>query len=73
MEQEQKDLKRRRPLINVSDEDLKTLIEIANAYNTSAQRIIEQFIFDLTASEYSGGSDERDLASGWLERSRYNF
>ena len=73
MNNEQKDLKPHRPLICVSDEDWERLNEIAEGYDTSPNRIIEQFIYDLTVSDYSGGSDERDLASDWIERSRYNF
>lgn len=67
-------LKERRPRIKVSDEDWERLKEIAKEnYNTTPQRIIEQFIYDLTYSDYSGGSDERDLANDWLSRSCYNF
>lgn len=68
-----KELKPRRPLICVMDEDMERLNEIAENLGTTPNRIIEQFIYDLTVSDYSGGSDERDLASDWLERSRYNF
>lgn len=66
-------LKERQPKIKVSDEDWERLKEIAEIYDTTPKRIIEQFIYDLTYSGYSGGSDERDLANYWLSRSRYNF
>lgn len=67
-------LKERRPRIKVSDKDWEKLKNIAEEYyDTTPQRIIEQFIYDLTRSVYSGGSDERDLADDWLSRSRYNF
>lgn len=68
------ELKRRRPLLKVSDEDWERLKEWAEEYyHTSINRILEQFIYDVTCSDYSGGSDERDLANDWLSRSRYNF
>lgn len=66
-------LKERRPRIKISDKDWERLIEIAENRDTTPQRIIEQFIYDVTCSDYSGGSDERDLADDWLSRSRYNF
>lgn len=68
-----KELHPRRPLICVTDRDMETLKEIAENLDTTPNRIIEQFIYDLTCSDYSGGSDERDLADEWLSRSRYNF
>lgn len=34
--------------------------------------ILSQFVADATGSDRSGGSDERDLARNWLERS-YNL
>lgn len=70
---ELKELKARRPLIYISDEDLERLKEIAESFDTTPNRLIEQFIYDLTYSNYSGGSDERALANYWLSRSRYNF
>ncbi len=42
-------------------------------WKVTPRRIIEQFVSDLTCSDRSGGSDERDLASDWLYRSRWNF
>lgn len=67
------ELKPRRPLICIADGDMERLKDIAENYDTTPNRIIEQFIYDLTYSDYSGGSDERDLANEWLSRSRYNF
>lgn len=37
------------------------------------RRIVEQFVSDLTCSDRSVGSDERDLAQQWFDRSQYNF
>lgn len=71
--QELKELKARRLLVCITDEDFERLKEIAENYDTTPNRIIEQFIYDITCSDYSGGSDERDLADDWLSRSRYNF
>lgn len=73
MEKQLAQLKERRPRIEVSDEDWERLKDIAKDYKTTPQRLIEQFVYDLTYSDYSGGSDERDLADDWLSRSRYNF
>lgn len=73
MTKEVRELKARRPLICISDEDMERLKEIAESYDTTPNRLIEQFIYDLTYSNYSGGSDERELANEWLSRSRYNF
>lgn len=70
---ELKELKARRLLVCITDEDFERLKEIAENYDTTPNRIIEQFIYDITCSDYSGGSDERDLADDWLSRSRYNF
>jgi hypothetical protein len=37
--------------------------------DTTPRDLLAQFIADLTASRRSGGSDERDMAQAWLERS----
>lgn len=60
-------------ILDISEEAWKSFKEIAENYDTKANRILAQFIFDLTASPESGGSDERDKADEWLSRSRYNF
>ncbi len=70
---EYEQLKERRPRIKISDQEWERLKDIAENRGTTPQRIIEQFIYDLTCSNRSGGSDERDFAYEWLDRSIYNF
>lgn len=53
--------------------DLFLQVEEKKNWKVTPKRIIEQFVSDLTCSERSGGSDERDLANEWFDRSRFNF
>lgn len=64
--------------IKVTDEEYELMQEKAeymstDDYKVTANRILQQFVSDLTASNQSGGSDERDLADNWYYRSKYNF
>lgn len=59
--------------LEITEEAWEEFKLLAEAYKTKANRILAQFVFDLTASPESGGSDERDKAHQWFSRSRYNF
>lgn len=75
--------------INITDEEYRILKGIAKElsesltfdlnekYTVTPNRIIQQFISDLTESltesKNSGGSNERDFANNWFSRSYYNF
>ena len=71
--------------IQITDEEYKVLKEIAEKlseelseeleakYAVKPNRIVQQFISDLTESENNGGSDERHLAYAWFSRTHFNF
>ena len=64
--------------IKVTDEEYELMQLKAEDVSTKSKkitpnRILQQFVSDLTASDQSGGSDERDYAYYWFERSVYNF
>lgn len=47
---------------------------IAEEEGLTPERILSQFISDLTGSNtYPSGSDERRLAAEWFSRNKYNF
>lgn len=48
--------------IDITDEEYEALKDIALDYDTTVNRLLSQFIADITCSERSGGSDERDYA-----------
>lgn len=59
--------------INITKEEYEYLYITADSHGTTVNGLLSQFIADLTASDRSGGSDERCLASEWLSRSIYNL
>ncbi|MGN0805003.1 MAG: hypothetical protein ACI4MS_06440 [Candidatus Coproplasma sp.] len=71
--------------INITEEEYRILkgiaeelsesltVDLKEKYTVTPNRIIQQFISDLTESKNSGGSDERDFANNWFSRSYYNF
>lgn len=67
------DTKTMRISVNLTADEYSELRKIASDCDTSVNRLLSQFIADLTASYRSGGSDERRLASDWLDRSRFNI
>lgn len=60
--------------MELSDRDYKTLKAIAENMNApSPSALLQAFVFDLTDSVESGGSDERRLAEEWQDRNYYRF
>ena len=59
--------------IKIEEEDYEYLLFLAKEAKTTPNNILQQFARDLTLSDHSGGSDERDLAQSWYYRSIYNF
>ena len=55
--------------LNVQKESWKSLWLMARRYGMSPEKMLEQFVADLTCGAGSGGSDERDLAERWYYRS----
>lgn len=53
---------------SLDDYTKEQLLIIAAARNVTPTELIENFIADLTHSDKSNGSDERDLAEQWLDR-----
>lgn len=67
------DTKTMRISVNLTADEYSELRKIVSDCDTSVNRLLSQFIADLTYSDRSGGSDERRLASDWLDRSRFNI
>lgn len=64
-----KEVKKMRISINLTSDEYNKLKEKAETFHTTVNELLSQFIADLTSSERSGGSDERDKAESWLYRS----
>lgn len=64
-----KEVKKMRISINLTSDEYNKLKEKAETFHTTVNELLSQFIADLTNSERSGGSDERDRAESWLYRS----
>ena len=56
--------------LDLSNKEIKRLSEKAVAAGMSVKELLEGFIGDLTDGEHTNGSDERDLANQWYNRSR---
>lgn len=67
------ELKKRRITVELTDEELFKLRQLSEIRETTVNKLLSQFIADLTYSDRSGGSDERAIADEWLSRSIYNF
>lgn len=66
----------KRITIELTDEEyegLKLFAEYKSdiIYKVKPKNILVQFVADLTASDRSGGSDERDFAESWFNRSSF--
>lgn len=67
------EIKTMRISIDLTSVEYQKLRNLSDFYDTNVNCLLSQFIADLTCSDRSGGSDERNLASDWLSRSLYNF
>lgn len=55
-------------LLNLSEEDVKSLCEKAGSVGLTVAELIENFIGDLVYGNRSNGSDERMYANEWFDR-----
>ena len=58
----------KRVYVNVTAEEKERLEKIATEHNATPGELLAAFVADLTYSGRSGGSDEREYASDWLDR-----
>lgn len=65
--------KERRLRLNLADDDLRNFLDKVYADGTTPAEVLEGFINDLVAGDYSHGSDERDLAKSYYNRCGYAF
>lgn len=64
-------IRERKLILNLSDADVDRLCRIAGIAQLTVSQLLESFIGDLVSGTYSNGSDERDAAKKWYERSCY--
>jgi hypothetical protein len=57
--------------VDITYQEYQDLQRIAESAKTSVANLVGAFIQDLTYSDRSGGSDERELAREWLGRNVY--
>ena len=62
------DIKTMRIGIDLTPIEYDFLRCLAFSYGTTVNGLLSQFVADLTSSNRSGGSDERQLACDWLFR-----
>lgn len=67
-ELEIKTIKPREFHIRLSDADVERIYHVAGSHGLTPEELLEQFIGDLVCGTHTNGSDERDLAYGWMER-----
>lgn len=67
------DLYKRNATLELTDEEVQQLTEIAARSNMTAGELLSAFVHDLCRSEWSNGSDERDRAEDWYDRARVGF
>jgi hypothetical protein len=54
--------------VNLSDADCERISVLAGSCGVTVSDLLENFIGDLVYGTYSNGSDEREYANKWLER-----
>lgn len=57
--------------LNLSDADCECIMKQAGRVGLTVSQLLEKFIGDLICGTYSNGSDERDKAVEWFERTFY--
>lgn len=57
--------------LNLSDADCERIMKQAGRVGLTVSQLLEKFIGDLVCGTYSNGSDERDKAVEWFERTFY--
>lgn len=72
-EQEITTIKKRKFILELSDEGVDRLFAMAASVGMYPDRLLERFVGDLTEDTYSHGSDERTLAEQWFERCGFSF
>lgn len=68
-EEEIKTIRERTLKIKLSDADCKRIADKAGINGMTVAELLQHFIGDLVDGTYSSGSDERELAEEWFERS----
>lgn len=58
--------------IDLMSEEWKEFQELSSEYDLTPSQLIQYFVIDLIGDR-GQGSDERDLARRWYDRSRCNF
>lgn len=64
---------KKRIYVDLEITDYEALKSKAGEYNISPAELLKIFVYDLVYSDYSQGSDERELANEWFYRSAPNF
>ena len=63
----------KRIYVSITDEERKRLEDIAAGCDATPGELLAALVADVTGSARSGGSDERMLASQWLERQAFRW
>lgn len=63
----------KRLMVDINEEEYQLLKEIAANQESSVALLLGAFVHDLTASDRSGGSDERMYARDWLYRASLKY
>jgi hypothetical protein len=59
--------------VDITEEEYERLKEIAQDQESTVAYLLGCFIADLTRSDNSGGSDEREYANDWLYRAMLKY
>lgn len=54
--------------LRLSDMDVARLDDLCDQHKITPEDLLQNFIWDLVDGTYSNGSDERDLAERWFQR-----
>lgn len=71
--QRESELKARKIVLNLTDEECRKLAELAGELGLTAGGLLEEFVGDLTDGYHTNGSDERMYASLWLTRCGFSM
>ncbi|MEH6957751.1 hypothetical protein [Neobacillus drentensis] len=59
--------------VDIDQKEYERLKKVAEYQEVSVAKLLGCFISDLTRSDNSGGSDEREYANDWLNRAMLKY
>ena len=66
-------MKRRTFSLELSDDDMRVLLDMTASHGTTPEELLQGFVCDLIGGTHTHGSDERELAAQYFSRCGYGM